>query len=205
MSSSSRYYYPANSVESKLTDRGSRFLGYVAPAVDEAAALEILRQRRKEHYNATHNCWAYRICDPDDPLERYSDDGEPHFTAGKPILEQIKKLELVCIIVVVTRWFGGTKLGRGGLIRAYGGCAADTLQRVVIKSKIPKSLLTVQCEYDAIGIVEHTVSAYNGEVKAGDYAEKVELTVSVPSEAAELLSQKLIELGNGKITVTEGK
>ena len=180
--SSSSYYYPVNSAESKLTEKGSRFLGYAAPASDEAAALEILSQRR-------------------DPLERYSDDGEPHFTAGKPILEQIKKLEPIGIIVIVTRWFGGTKLGRGGLIRAYGGCAAETLRQIYMKSRIPKSQFVVQCEYDAIGIVEHAVSAFSGEVKSGKYERSVELTVSVPSESADLLRQKLIDVGNGRIGI----
>ncbi len=199
--SSSSYYYPVNSAESKLTEKGSRFLGYAAPASDEAAALEILSQRRKKYYNATHNCWAFRVGDPSDPLERYSDDGEPHFTAGKPILEQIKKLEPIGIIVIVTRWFGGTKLGRGGLIRAYGGCAAETLRQIYMKSRIPKSQFVVQCEYDAIGIVEHAVSAFSGEVKSGKYERSVELTVSVPSESADLLRQKLIDVGNGRIGI----
>ena len=189
--SSSSYYYPVNSAESKLTEKGSRFLGYAAPASDEAAALEILSQRR----------WAFRVGDPSDPLERYSDDGEPHFTAGKPILEQIKKLEPIGIIVIVTRWFGGTKLGRGGLIRAYGGCAAETLRQIYMKSRIPKSQFVVQCEYDAIGIVEHAVSAFSGEVKSGKYERSVELTVSVPSESADLLRQKLIDVGNGRIGI----
>ncbi len=198
---SNSYYIPNNSAEFKLTDRGSRFIGFAAPALDEMTALNILQERSRKHHNATHHCWAFRVGDPFQPLERFSDDGEPHYTAGKPILEQIKRLELIGIIVIVSRWFGGTKLGRGGLIRAYGGCASDTLSQVKIKAIIPLSKLIVECAYDLIGIIEHTVEACRGTIESGEYAEMVKLTIVVPIKLTEDLQQRLIAVGNGRIKV----
>jgi uncharacterized YigZ family protein len=198
---SESYNIPINCAESKLTDRGSRFLGFASPAVDEITALNILQERNRKYHNATHHCWALRVGDPNQPLERFSDNGEPHFTAGKPIMEQIKKLDLVGVIVIVSRWFGGTKLGRGGLIRAYGGCASEALSEIKIKVQIPKSKFIVECAYDMIGIIEHTVEACQGSVDSGEYSEIVKLMVTVPSEYFDILARRLIEAGNGRITI----
>ena len=115
--------------------KGSRFIGEVVPASSIEDAEAALGQIRKREYNATHHCWAYRLGVKGD-LFRYSDDGEPSGTAGQPILRHIDGLGITNILVVVTRYYGGTKLGTGGLIRAYGEAARLVLEKSVIEEKI---------------------------------------------------------------------
>lgn len=103
--------------------KNSRFLGFASPITEAAAGEDLLARLRQEHSGAAHHCWAYRVGNE----MRYSDDGEPGGTAGRPILEVVLKRELDRVAVVVVRYFGGTKLGAGGLARAYGGTAAKTL------------------------------------------------------------------------------
>ena len=106
--------------------KGSRFLGFVCPVQDEEQALQHVEALRKRFYDARHWCWAYRLGRGRDVF-RYQDDGEPSGTAGRPILQEIDGRELTDVLVVVVRYFGGTKLGTGGLARAYGDAARATL------------------------------------------------------------------------------
>ena len=104
--------------------KGSRFLADAVPVADEARALAVVEGVRAEHPDASHHCWAYRL---EGGRERADDDGEPRDSAGAPILRHLQGADLADVVVVVTRWFGGTKLGRGGLVRAYGAAAAAVL------------------------------------------------------------------------------
>jgi len=174
------YRVPVGKAETRLADRGSKFLSLCAPAANEKEALEILSTRSKLYHDASHHCYAFRVGDPNSPLERYSDDGEPSGTAGRPILDQIRGKELVGVIVIVTRWFGGTKLGKGGLVRAYGGCAADALAEVKVVEKRPMAEVVVRCNYDLIGLVEKQVARLEGNVKGGEYQVDVVLTIHLP-------------------------
>ena len=150
------YLIPLAPAEFKITIKGSKFLGHCEPVSDEAAAMEFIKQRSRQFHSATHNCWAYRVGDSSQPTERSSDEGEPSGTAGRPILEQLAKLNLIGAALIVSRWFGGTKLGRGGLIRAYGGCAAETLELLKTEIRQPMTAITVECGYDLVGFIERT-------------------------------------------------
>jgi len=116
--------FPSEGTEYKLSVKGSKFIASVFHTEDEEKALELLAQVRKKHYDATHNCYAYIIY-PE--IEKFSDDGEPSGSAGRPILSVLKGSGLTNTLVVVTRYYGGTKLGVGGLARAYSGCAKEAL------------------------------------------------------------------------------
>ncbi|MBT3232301.1 MAG: DUF1949 domain-containing protein [Calditrichaeota bacterium] len=195
------YRIPIGKAETRLTDRGSKFLSLCAPAANEVEALEILTQRSKQHHDASHHCYAFRVGDPNNPQERYSDHGEPSGTAGRPILDQIRGKDLVGIIVIVTRWFGGTKLGKGGLVRAYGGCAADALGEVKVIVKRPMTEIVVRCDYDLIGLVEKYVPQYEGKIKGGEYQVDVVLTIHLPEIHAGELKDCLVDKSAGRIII----
>jgi len=184
--------------------KGSKFIGWCCAADDEKLAAELIRQRSRLHHNATHNCWAYRVGDAAEPLERSSDEGEPSGTAGRPMLEQLIKVNFVGAVLVVSRWFGGTKLGKGGLIRAYGGCAAETIKLLKTVTRIPMTKVKVECSYDLVGLVERTAAKYEGHVVNGDYTDKVRLSVELPAGNRQAFIQVLVEESAGRIMPENG-
>lgn len=161
----------------------------------------LLAGREKLHHGATHHCWAYRVGEFSSLIERSSDAGEPSGTAGRPILDAIRRSGLMRVLVVVTRWFGGTKLGKGGLIRAYGGCAAETLNLVRTTVIIPMTDLTVVCPYDTIGWVERWVQSLGGAIEGGDYSEQAVLTLKLPVEAECAFLNAVRDDGGGRVEV----
>ncbi len=163
--------------------------------------MELLSERSRLHHNATHHCWAFRIGIPGSLLERSSDAGEPSGTAGFPILQQMQKIELTNAILVVTRWFGGTKLGKGGLIRAYSRCAAETLNLLRCAINEPKVVLKVECSYNLIGLVENAASRFNGCILGGDYGENAILRVEIPVASEGDFKCRLVDDSGGKITI----
>ncbi|MCX6956483.1 MAG: YigZ family protein [Verrucomicrobia bacterium] len=179
------YLVPNSSAEYRLTDRGSRFFGYAAPAPDEATALAVLAERSRLHHDASHHCWAFRVGSPDKFIERSSDAGEPSGTAGRPILDAIKGAGLYGCVVVVTRWFGGTLLGRGGLIREI----------------IPMQAFTIECGYDLIGLVEQLTTKAGGTVTGGDYGADARITVEIPLAATSGFPERLVDASGGRVRV----
>jgi uncharacterized YigZ family protein len=148
-------------VDTEIKVKGSRFICIAAPAGGKEQAENFIEEIRKKHHNATHNSFAYRI---NDSLFRYSDDGEPAGTAGQPILSMIDKYNLQQIVVVVTRYFGGTKLGTGGLIRAYGEAAEQALRQAEILKKNNYQSLVLKYPFDLISKVQHVVQKYGGRI-----------------------------------------
>lgn len=124
----------------------SRFIGSCFPVGDEGEALSILAQLRKEYWDATHNCYAYRI-GPGAPVARFSDDGEPGGTAGMPMMDVLIKRDLTNVLVVVTRYFGGILLGAGGLVRAYSASVAAAVDAAGILGYLPATRMRLQVEY----------------------------------------------------------
>ncbi len=145
--------------------KGSRFLGQAFPADSEEEALEVLGGVRRRHHDATHHCWAFRLCEFEDPHERHSDDGEPSGSAGAPILGSLRRASVVRALVVVTRYFGGVKLGTGGLTRAYGEaarCAVDASpERVLLRV----TDLEIRAEYAQLGVVETILARSGGAIR----------------------------------------
>jgi uncharacterized YigZ family protein len=129
--------------ETELVIKKSRFIGYVCRVNSEDDAIKMIEQRKKQHYDARHNCFAWLL---EDGTMRYSDDGEPQGTAGLPMLEVLKKSELQNVLAVCTRYFGGTLLGAGGLVRAYTQSIAQTLQEAPKVELVPCSIFA--CEFD---------------------------------------------------------
>jgi uncharacterized YigZ family protein len=170
--------------------RGSRFIGDVAPAHDEAAAAAFVADVRAREPAATHHCWAYRLADG---RARSSDDGEPGGTAGPPILQRIEGGGLHDVVVVVTRYHGGTNLGRGGLVRAYGEAAAAALAAAGTRTRPVVASFSLRYPYGASGAVDAAVAAHRGHVLTADYGAEVEVTVAVPLAAAGAFARAVVD------------
>ena len=184
----------------ELRIKRSQFIGTAAPAPTREAAEEFIKQIKKEFHDATHNCFAYRI---DPQTHRYSDDGEPAGTAGSPILAAIEKHQLIQTVVVVTRYFGGIKLGTGGLARAYGQCAEETLQRAPQEKIVVMEHLMVRFPYSMTGTIQQMLERNGARVEGRTYSEMVTMEVAVPRAAKSQLITSLIEATAGKIEIQE--
>lgn len=181
--------------------RGSRFVADVAPAETEAAALEVVAAARAREPTATHHCWAFHL---EDGRARSSDDGEPGGAAGPPILQRIDGAGLVDVVVVVTRYFGGTKLGRGGLIRAYGTAAAAVLADAPLVERPPLTTVTLSHGYDLSGPVEGVLAAYGAVVVDADYGADIGLRVSLPRAAAAAFAAAIRDATAGRVDAAAG-
>lgn len=176
--------------------RGSRFVADLGPAADESAALAFVDEVRRRAPDATHHCWAFRLAGG---RERTDDDGEPGGTAGAPILRHLQGAELVDVVVVVTRWFGGTRLGRGGLVRAYGAATAAVIDHGPVEVRPVMAWLDVLHDYDLSGTVEAVLAAHDAEVVGADYSARVALRVAVPERVAATFACALSEATAGRV------
>lgn len=180
--------------------KGSRFIGSVHPVHNTGQIHSFLEQVAKSFVHASHHCYAYRLGLNSDSF-RYSDDGEPSGTAGKPIFEALRGRELTNTLCIVTRYFGGTKLGTGGLIRAYGRCAAETLD---MSGKVLQHLhkhIRLTFTYALTGAVMSVVSQSDSDIVDTEYGELTHLTLKVRVSLAEDLIRQLIDVSAGQIEI----
>lgn len=184
--------------ETEYTVNRSRFIGRCFPVDSEEAALCLLSDIRKRHWDATHNCFAYRIGETA-AAARFSDDGEPGGTAGKPIMDVLTGKRLTNVLCVVTRYFGGILLGAGGLVRAYSKSAADAVTKAGMVSYLPGTILDIPMDYSRYGTLEGFIRA-NAEVQNVAFAENVVVTAAV--EDANLLKfmKEVTERSDGRCT-----
>lgn len=175
--------------EAEFEEKRSRFIGWVAPAQSDDEARELIAARRDLHPKARHTCTAF-VLDPDSRTRRFSDDGEPAGTAGAPILDVLLGPELTMVVCAVTRYFGGTKLGAGGLVRAYGRAASEAVAaaRIVVRSqRVP---VTVELDYALAAAVE-TTAAQAGWSTEAEYGAAVSMTLFVPPDEVEACTAAL--------------
>lgn len=177
----------------------SRFIGRCFPVQSEEEALSLLADIRKEYWDAAHNCFAYRIGETASTA-RFSDDGEPAGTAGKPIMDVLSGRGVTDVLCVVTRYFGGVLLGAGGLVRAYGKSAALSLEEAGIIQKVRAAIMRIIVEYPLYSMVEAFVKA-NGKLIQSTFSEHVTLEAAVPELKSESFKKSLIELTNGKVQI----
>ena len=181
----------------EIVEKKSRFIAEVFPVSNEEEAFAHLEEIRKKHWDARHHCWAY-VIGRNPAAERMSDDGEPAGTAGKPILEVLRGKKLTDVFVVVTRYFGGTLLGTGGLVRAYTSAAAEALAHTVIITKIHGFKLKIITDYTGLGKIQYILGQRGLSVLDTVYTDKVELTVLVPDDEEGFLMKELMEGTNGQ-------
>jgi uncharacterized YigZ family protein len=180
--------------------KGSRFLATVGPASTADEAEAFVARIRAEFANATHHCWAYRVGLRGEGF-RCSDDGEPGGTAGRPILAQIEGHGLTNTAVVVTRWYGGTKLGTGGLVRAYGGATGQALDRAERQRLVQMTRLRVEHPYECSGAVTGLLGAWRLEPLEADYGSAVRLVLEIPEERREELTRELTDRTAGRVAI----
>ena len=187
----------ADFAEDVFVEKKSRFIGAAQPVQNEAEARAFLASRREKFYDASHNCFAFTL--RDGGILRYSDDGEPQGTAGTPILEVLRREGLWNIAVVVTRYFGGTLLGAGGLIRAYAHTAklaVDAAQRVTM---CPCTLLMLACPYALYEQMQILLNRHKAVILDTDFAADITFQLRIRSEGVEPLHRDCIELSNGGV------
>jgi uncharacterized YigZ family protein len=184
------YYYSIEKIEeTEIKIKGSKFIGYVEPTSSKEEASSVLARIQSKHYDATHNCFAYKL-GSDENNFRYSDDGEPTGTAGKPIFLALGKYKFSDIIVVVTRYFGGTKLGVGGLIRAYSDTAEEVLKLCTPKIiNLTKSVM-INCQYEEISLVKRLVNE-TAISFVETYTDKIEIIAQIPNSQVVFFINKI--------------
>ncbi|MFP3940725.1 MAG: IMPACT family protein [Thermoanaerobaculia bacterium] len=187
------YRVPAGESVAELRERGSRFLAVIRPAPSGEAARGTLDALAAEHGDATHLCWASRAGWP--PLERSSDAGEPSGTAGVPILQVLRGAGLSDVVAVVVRWFGGTKLGKGGLARAYAAAAREAVDALAVARRVPTAELALELPYEALGAVKRLVRPPQVTLRDEEYTDVVRLTLAVHEPEREALEAALADLG----------
>ena len=195
------YLVPAGTGEAEFTEKRSRFLGRVFPAETEEEARACIERMKKQHYDARHNCWCFRL--KQTGAERYSDDGEPQGTAGQPMLNVFQREEVWNVCCVVTRYFGGILLGAGGLVRAYTQSAKDALDAAGLARMQRWTAMELPCPYARFEEVRREVARFGGVEEAVDYGADVLLSVLIPAERAASFAAHLLDASAGTIKVME--
>ncbi|HZW67926.1 MAG TPA: YigZ family protein [Pseudogracilibacillus sp.] len=198
----SHYYTIKQSGSHEVIIQRSRFIGHLSRAYSEEEAQAFINKIQKEHHNASHNCFAY-IIGEQDQFQKANDDGEPSGTAGIPMLEVLKKLSLKNSVIVITRYFGGVKLGAGGLIRAYSSVTSDTIKEIGAVKRSLMQGFTVQIEYPLLGKVENHLQGSTHIIEHIDYLENVILHVYVSLDQQASFKDELINITNDQVTISE--
>lgn len=178
----------------------SRFIAHLKRTENEEEAVNFIEKIRKEHWKATHNCTAYTIGMKDE-IQRYDDDGEPSGTAGIPMLELLKNKELKNVVAVVTRYFGGIKLGAGGLIRAYSGSVNEAVKALGVVKRQKQLFIDVTVDYSLSGALENKLRESNYILNDITYTDKVTYHCVVPIEAEEIFTQEIIDFTSARGTI----
>ena len=192
------YKLPGTAAEAEFTEKKSRFICSIAPVSSEGEALAFLRSIREKHREASHNVYAYRI--KKGGYCRYSDDGEPSGTAGKPLLEVFIKQDIYDFCCVATRYYGGIQLGAGGLIRAYARCGSAGLDASGIGVMREVTMCSVTLPYSLYEQIKRLLLSFNTDITSEDFGAEVIIGFALPSETLPPLQSSLTELTLGAIT-----
>lgn len=183
--------------EGELIEKKSRFIATVRPVESEQEALDFIAAMKKKYWNASHNCSAFVIGENQE-LQRCSDDGEPQGTAGRPMLDVLLGEEIHNAAVVVTRYFGGTLLGTGGLVRAYSKAVQEGLRASKIIVKQEGALLRIRTDYNGIGKIQYLLGQRHLVITDSEYTDAVEIETLVPKEQLSELHEAITEGTNGR-------
>jgi uncharacterized YigZ family protein len=185
-------------VRAETRVRGSRFIGTAIPVGSREEAEAVVAEIRKEHHSATHNCFAYRL-GVGGEISRFNDDGEPSGSAGRPILGALERADLTDIVVVVTRYFGGTKLGVGGLARAYGDATTQALERAARETRYLTGTILLSIPHAYVGEVMRAVSRFGARIGDSTYDEEVHLRLEIRRSRLDEVKAGLVECTAGNI------
>ena len=194
------YLVPTGYGEDEFIEKKSRFIGHVWCVESEEEALSKIQEMKKQHYDASHNCWAYVIRDG---AMRFSDDGEPGGTAGNPMMQVLQREQLYNVVCVVTRYFGGILLGAGGLVRAYTKGAKIAIDAAGKSMKRVWTVLYVPCPYTYYERMKLEVEAFGGVIRKTDFGSEVELEILVAQPKAQAFLDKLTDMTAGTVDALE--
>ena len=186
----------------EIVEKKSRFIAEVFPVVSEDEISAHIEKIKKEYWDARHHCWAY-VIGQNPGTERMSDDGEPAGTAGKPILEVIRGRGLTDVLVVVTRYFGGTLLGTGGLVRAYTQAALEGLSHAGILRKVPGVRMKIGTDYTGLGKIQYLLAQREISILDTVYTDRVEILTAAAADMAESLKKEITEGTSGQAVIEE--
>lgn len=182
----------------------SRFICYLSPCQSTDEARELVKVQQTNHPQASHHCYAYISAEPDSSQHYgFSDDGEPSGTAGKPMLSMLQGGGVGEVCAVVVRYFGGTKLGTGGLQRAYGASVRNALEHLTTKLKIPMVDKRLACQYTQVNDVLHILEQHEGQLVSQEFNEHVEFKLAIPLAKIESFSVQLQTMSAGQLTLTK--
>jgi len=191
------YPTPKQFHQTELEIKKSRFIAWAQKVQDRSEAMAFLAQSKIEYPDARHHCWAYKIGNPKSPSNAgMSDDGEPSGTAGKPILNVLQHKDIGDVMVIVIRYFGGIKLGAGGLVRAYSGAAEKVISEMPLEQQVVEIEKTIDVDFAKEQHVRHWLSQNHGRVVAIDYGQCVSMTVAIEQQAFYRLTPFLAEFQN---------
>jgi len=198
------YLTVSREAAAELEEKKSRFIATVRPVADEEEAHGFIEALRSKYWNATHNVYAYYICGGN-MQQKFSDDGEPSGTAGLPVLEAIRKLEVEDVAVVVTRYFGGTLLGASGLVRAYGKSAAMGIEAAGIVKRQLCVEAGITLDYSLLGKLQALAASKGYRLKDTVYAQDVDMYLYIPVDEFEAFSALVTEATNARAIVYAGE
>lgn len=185
----------------ELEEKKSRFIANTLPISSQEEALEFIEKIKKQYWDARHNCYAYVLGDRHE-IQRFSDDGEPGGTAGKPMLDVLLGENIHNAVIVVTRYFGGTLLGTGGLVRAYSGAAKEGLSKSLILCRRQGRHLFLKTAYTDVGKIQYLLLGNNIPILAEEYGADVSFEILVPLELEQSITEELVNGTNGRISIS---
>jgi uncharacterized YigZ family protein len=197
-----RAVYAAGTGE--IVEKKSRFIAHVQSVSSVEEAQDYIEGIRKKYWDARHNCYAFSV-GVENPVTRFSDDGEPGGTAGKPILEVILGSEIRNIVIVVTRYFGGTLLGTGGLVRAYTDASREGIKNTTVVEKIPGIRVMISTDYTDLGKIQYLLAQNQGMTEDSIYTDQVTIQAILPVEEKDAICKKLVEATSGRVNIIEAE
>ena len=181
-------------------EKKSRFIAKVYKVDNENEVSSYIEEARKKYWDARHNCYAYVIGNNNE-ITRCSDDGEPSGTAGKPILEVITRMGVHNCLIIVTRYFGGTLLGTGGLVRAYTDASVTALNNSLLATQVSGVRYIVTTDYNGSGKIQYAMASVNAEIADTEYTDKVTMKIVIEKEREKLLVDTITEITNGRAVI----
>ena len=181
-------------------EKKSRFIAKVYKTDNESEAGSYIEEARKKYWDARHNCYAYVIGNNNE-ITRCSDDGEPSGTAGKPILEVITRMGVHNCLIIVTRYFGGTLLGTGGLVRAYTDASVAALNNSRLATQVQVVRYVITTDYNGAGKIQYGMASLNAIIDDTEYTDKVTMKVVIEKEREKLLIDTVTEITNGRAVI----
>lgn len=202
----SGYLIPSENLETEVVIKKSRFITFAYHVKSRSEAMQHLQSLRERYPDARHHCWAYLLGDPRAPISvAMSDDGEPSGTAGKPMLNVLQHKDVGDIFVVVVRYFGGIKLGAGGLVRAYSSAVQTAYDAMQCERVIAMQSMQLFCAFDEEQKIRYLVERYKGQIEQSGYTDEVKLEVSLPEKHRSSFKEEISSLRNTRMIEETGE